>query len=155
MRGRGDQDEGNVNGVVEQQVLLGGLAAVARGWTVMGSGHLSWHAGCARRSAPGRPCVHAGTRLPSRRTGAPHFKLRGQGPFGVVETLGDPVFDAIDQRLILQQHEVHVEQGPQPRAAHPLGPMCVMLPLQALNFPLRRCAPGAPGRSRLRLRWRQ
>jgi hypothetical protein len=41
---------------------------------------------------------------------AQHLQLRGQRPFGVVEAVGDPVLDAGDQLLVLQQHQVHVQQ---------------------------------------------
>jgi hypothetical protein len=39
-----------------------------------------------------------------------HFQLGGQRPLGVVEALGDPVLHAADQVLVLQQHQVDVEQ---------------------------------------------
>ena len=42
-----------------------------------------------------------------------HFKLRRQGPLGVVETLANPVGCGADQGLVLQQHVVHVEQSRQ------------------------------------------
>ena len=44
---------------------------------------------------------------------ADHFQLRGQRPFGVVQALGDPVLDAAGQHFILQQHQMHVQQGGQ------------------------------------------
>src|SRR5256885_16321408 len=39
------------------------------------------------------------------------LKLRGQRPFGVVETIGNPVLDGGGQGLVLQQQQVDVEQG--------------------------------------------
>jgi len=42
-----------------------------------------------------------------------HLELAGQGPFGVVESLLHPAFDAVFEHLVLQQHQVHVEQGRQ------------------------------------------
>ena len=41
------------------------------------------------------------------------FQLGGQRPFGVVQALGDPVFDAGHQIGVLQQHQVHVQQRPE------------------------------------------
>jgi hypothetical protein len=38
------------------------------------------------------------------------FVLRGQRPLGVVVAVGDPVLHAADQLLVLQQHQVHVQQ---------------------------------------------
>ena len=42
-----------------------------------------------------------------------HFELRRQRPLGVVVTLGDPLDRGADQRLVLQQHLVHIQQGGQ------------------------------------------
>jgi hypothetical protein len=39
-----------------------------------------------------------------------HLQLRGQRPFGVVQALGDPLLDAVDHQLVLQQHQVHIQQ---------------------------------------------
>ena len=41
---------------------------------------------------------------------ADHLQLGGQRPFGVVVPLDDPVLDAAGELLVLQQHEVHVQQ---------------------------------------------
>jgi len=41
------------------------------------------------------------------------FELTGQGPFGVVEALFNPVAHTRRQLLIQQQHEVHIQQGTQ------------------------------------------
>ena len=40
-----------------------------------------------------------------------HLQLGGQRPFGVVVALDDPVLHAAGELLVLQQHEVHIEQG--------------------------------------------
>jgi hypothetical protein len=50
-----------------------------------------------------------------------HFELRRQRPFGVVVALGDPVLVAADQLLVLQQHQVHVEQQHGAADGHPSG----------------------------------
>ena len=39
-----------------------------------------------------------------------HLVLRGQRPLGVVVTIRNPALDTADQLLVLQQHEVHVQQ---------------------------------------------
>jgi hypothetical protein len=39
------------------------------------------------------------------------LQLRGQRPLGVVVAVTDPVLDALDHLLVLQQHQVHVQQG--------------------------------------------
>ena len=41
------------------------------------------------------------------------LELGGQRPLGVVETIADPVLHTTGQRLVLQQHQVHIEQGRQ------------------------------------------
>ena len=38
------------------------------------------------------------------------FVLRGQRPLGVVAPLGDPFFNPADELVVLQQHQVHVQQ---------------------------------------------
>ena len=43
-------------------------------------GHATSHAACARPPAPGRPCARAGSRLPSRRTGAPALRAAPTAP---------------------------------------------------------------------------
>ena len=57
------------------------------------------------------------------------LELRGERPFGVVQAICDPVLDAADQRLVLQQHHVHVQQGGKFR-----GRIGRHLCLQALQF---------------------
>ena len=42
-----------------------------------------------------------------------HFELRRQSPFGVVKALAHPLFDALPQHLVVEQHQVHIEQGAQ------------------------------------------
>ena len=37
------------------------------------------------------------------------IELRSQRPFGVVETVFDPVGDAIGQHLVLQEHQMHFQ----------------------------------------------
>ena len=40
-----------------------------------------------------------------------HLKLGSQRPLGVVQTVGNPAFDAADQLFVLQQHQMHIQQG--------------------------------------------
>ena len=40
-----------------------------------------------------------------------HLVLRCQGPLGVVMPLRNPTFDASDELLVLQKHEVNIQQG--------------------------------------------
>ena len=121
------QHQRHVHGVVQQQVLLG----TGGGWWAAPPARPrpSCSAGCVRPPAPGRPCARAGIRPPSRRTGAQCPQLRGQGPLGVVEPLGDPVLDAADELFVLQQHQVHVQQRGQLVAApRPHGGDALLLP---------------------------
>ncbi|EKD98424.1 MAG: hypothetical protein ACD_23C00442G0001, partial [uncultured bacterium] len=64
------------------------------------------------------------------------FELRGQGPLGVVQALGNPVLDPAGEHLVLQQHQVHIQQRGQfgRRVGRHLG-------LQALQFIGHRVAP--------------
>ena len=39
-----------------------------------------------------------------------HLELRRQRPLGVVVALADPLLGRAGQRLVVQQHQVHVEQ---------------------------------------------
>ena len=39
-----------------------------------------------------------------------HFELRRQRPLGVVVPLDDPLLGGAGERLVVQQHQVHVEQ---------------------------------------------
>ena len=70
-----------------------------------------------------------------------HFQLRGQRPLGVVEALGDPVLDAAGQLLVLQQHQVHVEQRRSARAARRWGPSARCWPAGGAARRPPRCAP--------------
>ena len=40
-----------------------------------------------------------------------HLVLRCQGPLGVVMPLRNPTLDATDELLVLQKHEVNIQQG--------------------------------------------
>ena len=108
------QHQGHVFGVFQQQVLLA-LAARA--------------ANHGLRHARGRPLelaqhaldhlLQVGLALAQIevfhfvKLARHHIELTGQSPFGVVEALADPMGHALGQQLILQQHQMHIEQGGQ------------------------------------------
>jgi hypothetical protein len=105
-----DQHQRHVDAVVQQQVLRGlALAATAA------RRHRRGHALHVAQDALGH-LLEVGLALAQVlvlhvvELARQHFQLGGQRPFGVVEALADPVLDALDQLLVLQQHQVHVEQ---------------------------------------------
>ena len=73
-----------------------------------------------------------------------HFELRRQRPLGVVEAVGDPVLDAADQLLVLQQHQVHIQQRRSARAAPPWGPSARWCVAGDGSRRPRRCGPPHP-----------
>ena len=106
----GDDHQRHVDAVVQQQVLLGPAPARRRLRRGRGDpfhvaqdalGHL-----LQVRLALAQVLVLHLVELARQ-----HFELRRQRPLGVVEAVGDPVLDAADQFLVLQQHQVHVQQG--------------------------------------------
>ena len=108
----GHQNQRHIHGVAEQQVLLRALSVAARRW---------------RRHS--RACALHGAQhflgdlfeigLAFAQVGILHFvklarddvELRGQRPFGVVKTLGNPAFDASDEFIIIEQQQMHIQQG--------------------------------------------
>ena len=77
-----------------------------------------------------------------------HLQLRRQRPLGVVVALADPVLGGAGQRLVVQQHQVHVEQRRQ--FGGRLGRQ-VALAARSVRRPRRR-ARRAGGRSRRSMR---
>ena len=67
-----------------------------------------------------------------------HIELRGQGPLGVVQTITHPVRHAIGQHLVLQQHQMHFQDGGQ-FGRRILG-QGVMQLLQLIFHGIARCA---------------
>jgi len=124
-----NQHQRHIHRVVQQQVLLRGPCGRPR-WEGCTTGD------CApfmARSTRSTDLLHVGLAL--AQVGIFHLvemaghdlKLGGQRPFGVVQALGNPVLDAADQLVILQEHQVHVEQGCRVRWAPPSGPCELML----------------------------
>ena len=66
------------------------------------------------------------------------LELRHQRPFGVVEPLGNPVPHARCQHLVLQQHEVHFQQGC--KLARRIGGQIAHQALQLIDHRIARMA---------------
>ena len=73
---------------------------------------------------------------------ADHFELGGQGPFGVVEAFGHPMLHTGGEGLVLEQHEVHIQQGGQLLGGI-VGPHLGQALLQPLQFIHHRVASHA------------
>ena len=136
-----DQNQRHIHRVIKQQVMLSGFAR-----------------GAHRRRHHGRAHPFHGTqdflgdllqvaltltqvlvfhfvKLPGD-----HLQLGGQGPFGVVESVGDPTLDTADQLVVVQQHQMHVQQGGQ-LLRRLLGAHMGDAGLQAMDLINHRIAP--------------
>ena len=69
-----------------------------------------------------------------------NFQLRGQRPLGVVQAFGDPALHAPNQFHVLQQHQVHIQQGIQLMGCL-FGPHVRDAGLQAADLFNHRVAP--------------
>ena len=103
-----DQNQRHIHGVAQLQLLLW-----ARGGAYLHHGRST--ALHAMQNALGH-LLQVGLALTQVRvfhlielTGN-HFQLARQRPFGVVQTVFYPMLDAVRQQLVLQQHQMHVEQ---------------------------------------------
>ncbi len=145
--GRGEivrqQDQGNIDRVVEQQVLLRRFALCARcgrhhrrGHTFHGAQHFL------------RDLLQIALALAQVfvlhfvELTRDDFQLGRQRPLGVVQAFGDPVLDPANQFVVLQQHEVHIQQCSQFMRRF-FGTHVRNARLQAMNFVHHRIAPTA------------
>ena len=121
------QHQGHVDGVVQHQVLLGLAARTLRN-------HRMGHALHVAQDAFDH-LLQVGLALTQVlvlhlvELASDDLQLGGQRPFGVVQTIGDPVLDAAGEHFILQQHQVHIQQRGQL-----LGGIGGNVFLQTLNF---------------------
>ena len=109
------QDQRHIHGVIKQQVLLRLLAVGA--WFGRLPGRLQGraHAFHVPQNALNN-LLKVGFALAQVlvfhviKLARNDFILRGQRPFGVIKPLCNPVFHAADELLVLQQHQVHIQQ---------------------------------------------